>query len=159
MTQQNEWSIDDKSKELFIKELKQEIAKAYFEELFNEIKPEISSQMDQYIGEHLDGMSVTHDINTRFEITDAESVGYIQIYIGKIEGEHKQHVRGHKRKGKQVAGHIRTLKDQAIFKDGEKTITSDTIPDNIILKEFLAPVLDEWLEENLTEDDITRDST
>ena len=159
MTQQNEWSIDDKSKELFIKELKQEIAKAYFEELFNEIKPELYSTMDQYIGEHLDGMDVTRDFNTRFEITDAESVGYIQVDVGKIEGEHKQHVRSHRRKGKQVEGHTRTLKDQAVFKDGEKTITSDTIPDNIILKEFLAPVLDEWLEENLTEDDITRDFT
>ena len=155
MTQQNEWSIDDKSKELFIKELKQEIAKAYFEELFNEIKPEISSQMDQYIGEHLDGMSVTHDINTRFEITDAESVGYIQVDVGKIEGEHKQHVRSHKRKGKQVEGHTRILKDQAIFKDGEQTITSDTIPNNIILKEILAPVLNEYLEDELTEDDFT----
>ena len=159
MTQQNEWSIDDKSKELFIKELKQEIAKAYFEELFNEIKPEIYSKMDQYIGEHLDGMSVNHDLNTHYEINDSESVGYIEIDVGKIEGEHKQHVRSHRRQGRQVEGHTRTLKDQAIFKDGEKTITSDTIPDNIILKEFLAPVLDEWLEENLTEDDITRDFT
>ena len=155
MTQQNEWSIDDKSKELFIKELKQEIAKAYFEELFNEIKPELYSQMDQYIGEHLDGMDVTRDFNTHYEITDAESVGYIQVDVGKIEGEHKQHVRGHRRQGRQVEGHTRTLKDQAIFKDGEKTITSDTIPNNIILKEILAPVLNEYLEDELTEDDFT----
>ena len=155
MTQENEWSIDEKSKELFIKEFKQEIAKAYFEELFNEIKPELYSTMDQYIGEHLDGMDVTRDFNTRFEITDAESVGYIQVDVGKIEGEHKQHVRGHRRKGKQVEGHTRTLKDQAVFKDGEKTITSDTIPNNIILKEILAPVLNEYLEDELTEDDFT----
>jgi hypothetical protein len=104
-------------------------------------------------------MTVSYDLNTHFETNDSESIGYIEIDISKIEGEHQQHVRGHKRQGKQVEGHTRILKDQAVFTDGDKTITSDTIPDNIILKEFLAPVLDEWLEENLTEDDITRDFT
>ena len=156
---QKDWSINPKENEAFLRDLKQEIAKKYWPEFFDQIKAEISANIDKYIGEHLEGMTVNYDLNTHFETNDSESIGYVEIDIGKIEGEHKQHVRGHKRKGKQVAGHIRTLKDQAIFKDGEKTITSDTIPDNIILKEFLAPVLDEWLEENLTEDDITRDFT
>ena len=156
---QKDWSINPKENEAFLRDLKQEIAKKYWPEFFDQIKAEISAKIDSYIGEHLEGMTVTYDLNTHFETNDSESIGYIEIDIGKIEGEHQQHVRGHKRQGKQVEGHIRTLKDQAVFKDGEKTITSDTIPDNIILKEFLAPVLDEWLEENLTEDDITRDFT
>ena len=156
---QKDWSINPKEHETFLRDFKQEIAKKYWPEFFDQVKAEISAKIDNYIGEHLAGMTVNYDLNTHFETNDSESIGYIEIDVGKIEGEHKQHVRSHRRKGKQVEGHIRTLKDQAVFKDGEKTITSDTIPDNIILKEFLAPVLDEWLEENLTEDDITRDFT
>ena len=156
---QKDWSINPKENEAFLRDLKQEIAKKYWPEFFDQIKAEISAKIDSYIGEHLEGMTVTYDLNTHFETNDSESIGYIEIDVGKIEGEHQQHVRSHRRQGRQVEGHTRTLKDQAIFKDGEKTITSDTIPDNIILKEFLAPVLDEWLEENLTEDDITRDNT
>ena len=156
---QKDWSINPKENEAFLRDLKQEIAKKYWPEFFDQIKAEISAKIDSYIGEHLEGMTVTYDLNTHFETNDSESIGYIEIDVGKIEGEHQQHVRSHRRQGRQVEGHTRTLKDQAIFKDGEKTITSDTIPDNIILKEFLAPVLDEWLEENLTEDDITRDFT
>ena len=130
---QKDWSINPKENEAFLRDLKQEIAKKYWPEFFDQIKAEISANIDKYIGEHLEGMTVNYDLNTHFETNDSESIGYVEIDIGKIEG--------------------------AIFKDGEKTITSDTIPDNIILKEFLAPVLDEWLEENLTEDDITRDFT
>jgi len=156
---QKDWSINPKENEAFLRDLKQEIAKKYWPEFFDQIKAEISANIDKYIGEHLEGMTVNYDLNTHFETNDSESIGYVEIDIGKIEGEHQPHVRSHKRLGKQVEGHTRILKDQAVFTDGEKTITSDTIPDNIILKEFLAPVLDEWLEENLTEDDITRDNT
>ena len=152
---QKDWSINPKEHETFLRDFKQEIAKKYWPEFFDQVKAEISAKIDNYIGEHLAGMTVNYDLNTHFETNDSESIGYIEIDISKIEGEHQQHVRGHKRKGKQVEGHIRILKDQAVFKDGEKTITSDTIPNNIILKEVLAPVLNEYLEDELTEDDFT----
>ena len=152
MTSKN-WFIPEKQIEAVQRDLQQAIAKEYFPEFFDQIKQELTNAMDKYIGEHLDGMSVDYDFNTTFEIDDNKAIGYIEIDVGKLKGTHEQHVRSHTRKGHQVTGHTRVLTDQAVFLDGDKTITSDTIPDKVIIESILAPVIEEYSDDKVTEAD------
>jgi hypothetical protein len=74
------------------------------------------------------------------------------IELGSIEGEHEERVRGYRRKGKQVKGHRRTLKNKATFKDGEDFVTSDTIPNDVIYKEIVKPHLEDKFSTKFADD-------
>mgnify|MGYP004451379593 FL=1 len=124
----------------------------YMPKLLDEIKDELNSKIVAYIGEHLEGREVTHDIKTEFKTSGDETSGEIQIDLGPIKGEHEESVRGYRRKGKQVKGHRRTLKNKATFKTDEDFVTSDTIPNDVIYKEIVKPHLEEKFNTKFADD-------
>ena len=124
----------------------------YMPTLLDEIKDELNTKLIEYIGKNLEGREITHDIKTEFKTSGDETSGEIQIDIGSIKGEHEERVRGYRRKGKQVKGHSRTLKDKATFKDGEDFVTSDTIPNDVIYKEIVKPHLEEKFNTKFADD-------
>jgi len=124
----------------------------YMPTLLDEIKDELNTKLIEYIGKNLEGREITHDIKTEFKTSGDETSGEIQIDIGSIKGEHEERVRGYRRKGKQVKGHSRTLKDKATFKDGENFVTSDTIPNDVIYKEIVKPHLEEKFNTKFADD-------
>ena len=127
--------------EQFKQQMTNKVAEEYFPELFDEIEGKLTQRIDAWLGENLPGQTVTYDFNMNFEID-----------FSPVTGEHELKVRSHKRKGKQVQGHTRTLTDQANFKlpDGS-TITSDRIPEEILLNEIIYPVMQEYSEDDLAE--------
>ena len=128
--------------ELFHKQVGAEVAKQYYPDFFDELKRELETALDKYIGESLAGMEVTYDIHTEFQISGTDNSGFIEIDISEMKGEHTEHVRSYSRKGRQVKGHSRTQKDQAAFKiDENNTVTDGTIPEEILLKQIVYPVL------------------
>ena len=125
----------------------------YMPILLDEIKDELDTKVIEYIGKHLEGREVTHDIKTEFKTSGDETSGEIQIDLGSIKGEHEERVRGYRRKGKQVKGHNRTLKNKGTFKDdGGKFVTSDTIPNDVIYKEIVKPHLEEKFNTKFADD-------
>ena len=124
----------------------------YMPTLLDEIKDELNTKVIEYIGTHLEGREVTHDIKTEFKTSGDTTSGEIQIDLGSIEGEHEERVRGYRRKGKQVKGHRRTLKNKATFKDGEDFVTSDTIPNDVIYKEIVKPHLEDKFSTKFADD-------
>ena len=128
--------------QIFQDQITVEVAKQYYPDFFEELKGEISSALDAYIGEHLSGMEVNYDIHTEFQISGTDNSGFIEIDIGEMQGEHTEHVRSYRRKGRQVKGHNRTQKNQAAFKiDENNTVTDGTIPEEILLKQIVYPIL------------------
>jgi hypothetical protein len=124
----------------------------YMPILLDEIKDELNTKIIEYIGKHLEGREVTHDIKTEFKTSGDETSGEIQIDLGPIKGEHEERVRGYRRKGKQVKGHSRTLKDKGVFNDGEDFVTSDTIPNDIIYKQIVKPHLEDKFSTKFADD-------
>ena len=124
----------------------------YMPQLLDELKDELNAKVIEYIGKHLEGREVTHDIKTEFKTSGDETSGEIQIDLGPIKGEHEERVRGYRRKGKQVKGHSRTIKDKAVFNDGEDFVTSDTIPNDIIYKQIVKPHLEDKFSTNFADD-------
>ena len=90
----------------------------YMPTLLDEIKDELNTKVIEYIGKNLEGREISHDIKTEFTTSGDKTSGEIQIDLGPIKGEHEESVRGYRRKGKQVKGHRRTLKNKGTFKDG-----------------------------------------
>ena len=138
--------------EQFKQQVTNRVAEEYFPELFAELEEKITKRMDNWLGEKLPGQMVTYDFNMNFEIDDNNSIGYIEVDFSPITGEHELRVRSHKRKGRQVQGHTRTLTDQATFEleDGS-IITSDRIPDEILIKEIIYPVIQEYSDATLAD--------
>jgi len=124
----------------------------YMPQLLDSLKDELNDKITAYIGQHLEGREVTHDIKTEFTTSGDKTSGEIQIDLGPIKGEHEESVRGYRRKGKQVKGHRRTLKNKATFKDGEDFVTSDTIPNDVIYKEIVKPHLEEKFNTKFADD-------
>ena len=139
--------------EQFKQQMTNKAAEEYFPELFDEIEGKLTQRIDAWLGENLPGQMVTYDFNMNFEIDDTQAIGYVEIDFSPVTGEHELKVRSHKRKGKQVQGHTRTLTDQANFKlpDGS-TITSDRIPEEILLNEIIYPVMQEYSDDDLAEE-------
>jgi len=138
--------------EQFKQQVTSKVAEEYFPELFDELEEKLTQRIDSWLGENLPGQMVTYDFNMNFEIDDNNAMGYVEIDFSPVTGEHELRVRSHKRKGKQVQGHTRTLTDQANFKlpDGS-TITSDRIPEEILLNEIIYPVMQEYSDDDLAE--------
>ena len=136
--------------EQFKQQMVNRVAEEYFPTLFDELEQKITDRIDNWLGEKLPGQTVTYDFNMNFEITDQEAIGNIEVDFSSIKGEHEVLVRTHTRNGHQVQGHTRTLVDQATFTlaDGS-VITSDRIPDEILIKEILYPVLQEYSDDDL----------
>ena len=128
--------------ETFNKQVGAEVAKQYYPDFFSELKQELNNALDKYIGEHLSGMEVNYDIHTEFSVSGTENSGFIEIDIGEMQGEHTERVRSHRRNGRQVRGHNRKQTNQAAFKiDEDNTVTDGTIPEEILLKQIVYPVL------------------
>ena len=138
--------------EQFKQQVTNRVAEEYFPELFAELEEKIIKRMDNWLGEKLPGQMVTYDFNMNFEIDDNNSIGYIEVDFSPITGEHEVQVRTHTRNGRQVQGHSRTLTDQATFEleDGS-VITSDRIPDEILIKEIIYPVIQEYSDDTLAD--------
>ena len=124
----------------------------YMPKLLDEIKDELNTKVIEYIGKNLEGREITHDIKTEFTTSGDKTSGEIQIDLGPIKVEHEESVRGYRRKGKQVKGHRRTLKNKGTFKDGEDFVTSDTIPNDIIYKEIVKPHLEKKFDTTFVDD-------
>jgi len=138
--------------EQFKQQVTNRVAEEYFPELFAELEEKITKRMDNWLGEKLPGQMVTYDFNMNFEIDDNDAIGYIEVDFSSITGEHEVQVRTHTRNGRQVQGHSRTLTDQATFEleDGS-VITSDRIPDEILIKEIIYPVIQEYSDDTLAD--------
>ena len=138
--------------EQFKQQVTNRVAEEYFPELFDELEEKIIKRIDNWLGEKLPGQMVTYDFNMNFEIDDNNAIGYIEVDFSPITGEHEMHVRTHTRNGRQVQGHTRTLTDQATFEleDGS-IITSDRIPEEILLKEIIYPVMQEYSDATLAD--------
>jgi len=95
---------------------------------------------------------VTYDFNMNFEIDDNNAIGYIEVDFSPITGDHEVRVRTHQRRGRQIKGHSRTLSNQATFtlEDGS-VITSETIPEEILIKEIIYPVIQEYSDDTLAD--------
>ena len=145
--------MPESSKEEKGKALSAGLIAAYMPELLDELKDELNSKLMAYIGKHLEGRDVTHDIKTEFTTSGDKTSGEIQIDVGSIEGKHEEPVRGYRRNGKQVKGHKRTLENKGTFKDdGGKFVTSDTIPNDVIYKEIVKPHLEEKFNTKFADD-------
>ena len=127
--------MPSKTKETVEIELNHEVAKQYLPELLDEIKSQIQTEIQKYIGDELLGQEIDFDVVTQFEITTDSAGGYIEIDIGKIKGEHEVHVADYLRRGGQVRGYSRTLTDMKSFElESGEWVTLDTIPDEIVKK-------------------------
>ena len=138
--------------EQFKQQVTNRVAEEYFPELFDELEEKIVKRIENWLGEKLPGLMVTYDFNMNFEIDDNNSIGYIEVDFSPITGEHEVQVRRHTRNGRQVQGYSRTLTDQATFEleDGS-TITSDRIPEEILIKEIIYPVIQEYSDDTLAD--------
>lgn len=138
--------------EQFKQQVTNRVAEEYFPELFDELEEKIVKRIENWLGEKLPGQMVTYDFNMNFEITNQDSIGYIEVDFSPITGEHEVQVRTHTRNGRQIKGHSRTLTDQATFEleDGS-VITSDRIPEEILLKEIIYPVIQEYSDSTLAD--------
>ena len=136
--------------EQFKQQLTNRVAEEYFPNLFDEIEQKITDRINNWLGEKLPGQMVTYDFNMNFEITDKEALGNIEVDFSPITGEHEVQVRSHTRNGRQIQAHSRTLVDQATFtlEDGS-VITSDRVPEEILIKEIIYPVLQEYSNDDL----------
>ena len=139
--------------EQFKQQVTSKVAEEYFPELFDELEEKLTQRIDSWLGENLPGQMVTYDFNMNFEIDDNNAIGYIEVDFSPITGEHEMHVRTHTRNGRQVQGHTRTLTAQATFEleDGS-VITSDRIPEEILLNEIIYPVMQEYSDDDLAEE-------
>ena len=138
--------------EQFKQQVTNRVAEEYFPELFDELEEKIIKRIENWLGEKLPGQMVTYDFNMNFEIDDNNAIAYIEVDFSPITGEHDVQVRTHTRNGRQIKGHTRTLTDQATFEleDGS-VITSDRIPEEILIKEIIYPVLQEYSDATLAD--------
>ena len=138
--------------EQFKQQVVNRVAEEYFPTLFDELEQKIGKRIENWLGEKLPGQTVTYDFNMNFEITNQDSIGYIEVDFSPITGEHEVQVRTHTRNGRQIKGHSRTLIDQATFElDDGSVITSDRIPEEILLKEIIYPVIQEYSDSTLAD--------
>ena len=144
--------MPEMSKEEMGSKFAEEVAKVYMPKVLDEIKIELKAEINKFIGQKLEGMEVTQDINTEFTISGSDVSGKIQVDLGEIKGEHEERVRGYRRKGRTVKGHRRTLKDKATFKEGEDYITSGTVPNDVIYKQVVKPYLEKKFSTILADD-------
>jgi len=135
---------ESREAEEFNTQILSRVAEEYYPELLDEIEDKLSAKIDNWIGTRLPGQTVNYDFNTRFEITDTEAKAFIEVDFGTIEGEHEVDVRQHQRSGRDVRGYTRTLSNQATFEIDGNFVTLDTIPEDIIIKEIISPVLAEY---------------